>query len=96
MVKRSAGSMPSVSAMGKPTEMTGVPQAPMGAKEGVMDGIVKGVPRNLHTPMVDGLVKTACSHKATDGVHPVKPSATKIATQEFGSVPFGDAKLGRM
>ena len=99
MPRKSAGSMAnemSVSAMGKPTEKTGVPQPKMGTRHGVMDGIVKGVPRKTHTPYMDGLVKSACDHKGVeDGLHSVKASATKLARQEFGSVPYQDARLGK-
>ena len=95
MVKKSAGAM-SISTQGKPTEHTGVPQPPhQGGKHGVMDGIVRGVARHTYTPMVDGLVKSACSHKATDGVHGVKAPATKMGLQQFGSVPYADGKVGR-
>jgi hypothetical protein len=88
--------MPSVSAEGKPTEKTGVPQPNMGHKGGVMEGIVHGIARGTHTKMVDGLIGNACGHKmGSDGVHAVKASATKFALQEFGGVPFADAKLGR-
>ena len=89
MVKRSAGHTTkdmSISAMGKMSEATGVPQPQMKVKHSVMDGIVKGVERGVHTPMVDGLIRTACSHKTENGIHAVKPSATKVATQQFGSV----------
>ena len=99
MPRKSAGSVAqnvSVSTMGKPTEATGVPQPHMGTRHGVMDGIVKGVPRGSHTPYMDGLVKSACTHKgkAEDGMHAVKGSATKLATQQFGSVPYQDARIG--
>lgn len=94
MVKKSAGAY-AVSTAGMPTEKTGVPQPMPHRPNGVMDGIVKGVSRGVHTPMVDGLVKSACNHKMTDGLHAVKASATKKAEQEFGGVPFANAKLGR-
>lgn len=91
-----AADMMSVSTMGKPTEKTGVPQPNIGVKHGVLDGIVKGVPRNTHTPFVDGLVKSACEHKRMDnGIHSVKASATKFGEQEFGAVPYADARLGK-
>ena len=98
MVRKSAGHATkemSISTTGKPTEKTGVPQPNMGHKGGVMDGIVRGVQRGVHTKMVDGLISNACNHKASDGMHSVKPSATKMATQQFGSTPYADAKLGR-
>ena len=99
MPRKSAGALAhnvSVSTMGKPTEKTGVPQPHMGTRHGVMDGIVKGVPANTHTPFMEGLVKSACDHKMKpeDGMHPVKASATKMATQQFGSVPYQDARIG--
>ena len=87
--------MYSVSAAGKPTEMTGVPQPRPHRPNAVMDGIVRGVSRGVHTPMVDGLVKSACGHKMSDGLHAVKASATRMAEQEFGGVPYAGAKLGR-
>ncbi len=95
MAKKSSPGAYSVSTAGKPTEMTGVPQPPRHRPNGVMDGIVRGVSRNIHTPMVDGLVKSACGHKMADGLHTVKASATKMAEQEFGGVPYANAKLGR-
>ena len=98
MVRKSAGHASkemSISTTGKPTEKTGVPQPHLKVSHGVMDGIVRGVERGVHTKMVDGLISNACSHKASDGMHAVKPSATKMATQQFGSVPYQDAKLGR-
>ena len=98
MVRKSAGHASkemSVSTTGKPTEKTGVPQPHMKVSHGVMDGIVRGVERGVHTKMVDGLVPSACSHKASDGMHAIKPSATKMATQQFGSVAYADARLGR-
>ena len=101
MPKKSSGALAksgdvSISTMGKPTEKTGVPQPNMGVKAGVLDGIVKGVPRNTHTPFLDGLVKSACDHKQMDtGIHKVAPSATLYGSQQFGSVPFADARLGK-
>ena len=93
MVRKAA--QPSISAEGKPTEKTGAPIAHTKASHHVMDGIVKGIPRKTTTPMVDGLIRSACDHKMSDGMHSVKPSATKVARQEFGAVPYQDAKLGR-
>ena len=100
MPRKSAGSMQnemSISTMGKPTEKTGVPQPSMGRRQGVMEGIVKGVRRGTQTPYMDGLVKSACMHKdkPEDGMHSVKGSATKMATQQFGSVPYQDARIGK-
>lgn len=95
MAKKSSPGAYSVSTAGKPTEKTGVPQPMPHRPSSVMDGIVRGVSRNVHTPMVDGLVKSACGHKMTDGLHAVKASATKMAEQEFGGVPYAGAKLGR-
>lgn len=100
MPRKSAGAMSdaySASTAGKPTTMTGVPQPRMGTKHGVMDGIVKGVPRGTHTPYMDGLVKTACSHAPAmdDGLHKVAPNATKFGTQQFGSVPYADSAFGK-
>lgn len=101
MVRKSAGAvasgMANIATSGKPTEKTGVPQPSFAHRKGVMEGIVRGVPARTHTPMMDGLVKSACSHlgKAEDGMHTVKPSATKFATQEFGGVPYADARLGK-
>lgn len=98
MVRKSAGHSTkdmSISTTGKPTEKTGVPQPNMGHKGGLMDGIVRGVERGVHTRLVDGLISNASSHKASDGMHSIRPSATKMATQQFGSVAYADAKLGR-
>ena len=96
MARKSAMKEMSVSASGRPTEKTGPPQArDQHGRHAVMDGIVHGVPRHTYTHMVDGLVASACSHKATDGVHSVRASATKMGMQEFGSVIYADAKLGR-
>jgi len=83
----------SVSTMGKPTEMTGVPQPPR-TRHSVMDGIVKGVPRRMFTPMPDGVV-TGLAPKMTGHVTGVAPSATRIPTQNFGSVPFQLSAFGR-
>ena len=98
MPRKSAGAaaeMPSVSTMGKPTEKTGVPQPPMGSRGHVLDGIVRGIPRRTHTPLVEGLVKSSCDHlKPSEGIYKVAPAATKIAMQEFGSVPYAEARLG--
>ena len=96
MARKSAMKEMSVSATGRPTEKTGAPQArDQHGRHAVMDGIVHGVPRHTYTPMLDGLVRSACSHKATSGVHKVPASATKLGLQEMGSVPYADAKLGR-
>lgn len=94
MPRKSA--QPSISTEGKPTEKTGAPQAHQKASHSTMDGIVKGIPRKTTTPMVDGLIRSACDHKmGSDGMHSVKASATKLGRQEFGAVPYQDAKLGR-
>jgi hypothetical protein len=84
---------PSINAMGKPTEATGVPQEPK-TRHSVMDGIVKGVPRGMHTPMVDGLI-TGMVGRVSGGGLKVAPSATKIPEQEFGSVNYAMSKFGR-
>jgi hypothetical protein len=93
-MKKSAG-MYSVSTAGKPTEMTGVPQPAPYRPHNVLDGIVRGVGRGVYPPIMDGIVKSACSHKVSSGLHAVKPSATRFAEQEFGGVPYAGAKLGR-
>ena len=96
MVRKSAGAMPSVSAAGKPTEATGVPQPNMGHKGGLLPGIVGGIPRKTHTKMVDGLIPTACGHKmGSNGVHAVPKSATNFGTQQFGSTAYADGKIGK-
>jgi hypothetical protein len=67
----------------------------MAHRKGVMEGIVRGVPKNTHTQMMDGLVKSACGHqKADSGVHKVTPNATRLATQQFGSVPYANSRIG--
>ena len=96
MARKSAMKEMSVSTSGRPTEMTGAPQArDQHGRHAVMEGIVRGVPRGTYTHMVDGLVKSACSHKATSGVHSVPASATKSGEQEFGAVKYADGKLGK-
>lgn len=81
------------SAMGKPTEMTGVPQPPK-TRHSVMDGIVKGVPRGLHSGMPDGII-TGLMPKVSGGDLTVAPSATKIANQSFGGAMYQVGKSGR-
>jgi hypothetical protein len=94
MVRR--GNVPSVSTEGKPTEKTGVPQPNMGHKGGLMDGIVRGIARGTTTHMVDGVLKSACEHKmGSSGVHGVRPDATKTSLQNFGSVGYAEAKIGK-
>ena len=83
----------SVNTMGKPTEMTSAPQPPR-TRHSVMDGIVKGVPRGMRTPMPDGVI-TGLAPKMTGHVTGVAPSATRLPTQEFGSVPFQMSAFGR-
>jgi hypothetical protein len=83
----------STSTEGKPTEMTGVPQPPK-TRHSVMDGIVKGVPRGVRTPMVDGVI-TGLHGKVTGGDLKVAASATKLPTQEFGAVPYQMSAFGR-
>lgn len=82
-----------VSTEGKPTEKTGVPQPPK-TRHSVMDGIVKGVPRGVHTPMVDGVI-TGLKGRESGGNLKVAQSATKLPTQEFGAVPFQMSAFGR-
>lgn len=90
----------SSSAAGKPTERTMAPQAPVRNRHSVMDGIVKGIPKGTHTPVVDGVLKGAPMSGALDsptmrsmvkGI-PVAGPATKQPTQAFGSVPFAMAR----
>lgn len=83
----------SVSTEGKPTEKTGVPQPPR-TRHSVMDGIVKGVPRGMRTPMPDGVI-TGLAPKMSGHVTGVAPSATKLPTQEFGAVPYQMSAFGR-
>ena len=96
MARKSAMKEMSVSTAGRPTEMTGAPQArDQHGRHAVMDGIVRGVPRHTYTHMVDGLIKSACSHKGSSGVHSVPASATKMGEQQFGSVLYADGKMGK-
>lgn len=82
------------SAMGKPTEMTGVPQPPK-TRHSVMDGIVRGVPRGMRTQMPDGII-TGMMPKVSGGdMMNVAPSATKVANQSFGGAVFQVGKSGR-
>jgi hypothetical protein len=83
----------SVSTSGKPTEKTGVPQPPM-TRHSVMDGIVKGVPRGMRTPMPDGII-TGTKGRESGGGLKVAASATKLPTQEFGAVPYQMSAFGR-
>jgi hypothetical protein len=83
----------SINTMGKPTEATGVPQAPK-TRHSVMDGIVKGVPRKMFTPMVDGLV-SGLAGRMTGGGLKVEASATKAPEQTFGGVPYQMSAFGR-
>lgn len=83
----------SVSTEGKPTEATGVPQPPK-TRHSVMDGIVKGVPRGIHTPMPDGII-TGLMPKVNGGGLTVAASATKMPEQSLGSVPYQMGKIGR-
>ena len=81
---------------GKPTYVTGVPQPRPYRPNNVMDGIVRGVARNTYTPLADGIIRGSCERMKPDsGLHKVKASATKMAEQEFGGVPYANAKLGR-
>jgi len=89
----------SVNAMGKPTEATGVPQAPVRHRHSVMDGIVKGVARHTTTAVVDGILTGAPSKGAQQGevlrkapTIPVGRSATTVPEQGFGSVPYAMSK----
>ena len=85
------GMKPSVSTEGKPTEKTSAPQPLAHRRHGVLDGIVKGVPRGVYTPMVDGLITgTKCGE--TGKIHSVAKSATIHSPQEFGAVPFAMSK----
>ena len=77
----------SVSTSGKPTEKTGVPQPPAHSRHQVMDGIVRGVPKGVHTPMPDGVV-SGLMPKVSGKVMSVDSGATRHSEQEFGSVPF--------
>jgi hypothetical protein len=77
---------------GKPTEKTAAPQAPKATA--VMDGIVKGIPRGVHTPMVDGVV-TGLKPRDSGANLKVAPGATKLATQNFGAVPYQMGAFGR-
>ena len=79
--------------MGKPTEATGVPQAPK-TRHSVMDGIVKGVPRGMRTPMPDGIV-TGLAGRMTGKGLTVESSATKLPEQVFGGVPYAMSAFGR-
>lgn len=83
----------SISTEGKPTEKTGVPQPPR-TRHSVMDGIVKGVPRGMRTPMPDGII-TGLAPKMNGHIVGVAPSATRLPTQEFGSVPYQSSAFGR-
>jgi hypothetical protein len=88
--------MVGINTMGKPTERTGVPQPKLDRRHQVLDGIVKGVPRGTTTPIVDGLV-TGTKARMGQGegfVHATAPSATRKATQNFGSVPYQMGQLG--
>ena len=91
----------SASAMGMPTEKTMAPQPPTRHRHSVMDGIVKGVSRGVHTPVVDGILKSCVSGpldsptlRAVPKTHPVIKSATKAGTQVFGSIPYAMGKGG--
>ena len=94
----------SISAMGKPTEATGVPQPRMSRSHSVMDGIVKGVARGTRTPIVDGLVRSAPMSKALDSPTlravpnhlSVIPGATHLASQQLGSIPYAMSRGGGM
>ena len=83
----------SVSTEGKPTEATGVPQPPK-TRHSVMDGIVKGVPRGMHTPLPDGILPGLTRRVAGGGLS-VAASATKMPEQAFGGVPYQMGKMGR-
>lgn len=83
----------SISTAGKPTEKTGVPQPPH-TRHSVMDGIVKGVPRGMRTPMPDGII-TGTKGRESGGGLKVAASATKLPTQEFGAVPYQMSAFGR-
>lgn len=94
-----------VSAAGKPTEKTAVPQAPVRTRHTVLDGIVEGVPRGVHTPVVDGIL-TGMELKASHSQHykdkkssfisaiPVAPSMTRDPLQVYGSIPYAVGKYG--
>ena len=64
----------------------------------LMDGIVKGVPRNSHHPVVDGIlsgIKKNLKPTLEPDMCKVKPSATKDQTATFGSgrTPQGKGNL---
>ena len=83
----------SVSAHGAPTEATGVPQ-PQKTRHSVMDGIVRGVPRGVHTTLPDGIIGGLKPHESGK-LMKVAASATKQPGQEFGAVPYQVSAFGR-
>ena len=84
----------SISTEGKPTEATGVPQAPK-TRHSVMDGIVKGVARGMHTPLPDGILPGLSRRVAGGNGMTVAPAATKLPEQSFGGVPYQMGKMGK-
>jgi hypothetical protein len=93
MPRHKKADMMSISTEGKPTEATGVPQ-PMPTRHSIMEGIVKGVPRGTYTSLPDGMI-TGLKDHASGKMMKVAPSATKIPTQEFGSVNYAVSAYGR-
>ena len=94
----------SSSAAGKPTERTMAPQAPVRTRHSVMDGIVKGIAKGTHTAVVDGVLKGAPMSGALEsptmrsmvkGI-PVAGPATKMAPQQYGSIPYAMSRGGGM
>ena len=82
---------PSVSTEGKPTEKTSAPQPLPHHRHQVLDGIVRGIPRGVHTPRVDGLISGLTPHES-GRIMSVHKAATIHSQQEFGSVPFAMGK----
>ena len=69
----------------------------------LMDGIVMGIPKRSHRPVVEGIVSgvpRAAHLKATPDLHKVTPSATQNSEGVFGAgrTPQGDGngKTGGM
>ena len=79
---------------GKPTMATNAPRAKVGMSANVMPGIVQGIPAGTTTHVVDGILMSACHMASVPLDHTVRASATKMAKQEFGAVPYAKTAFG--
>lgn len=68
-----------------------------GKKSGLMDGIVRGLPKRVSPVIVDGIVRGVprrFNPSLSADTHGVMGSATKNSKDEFGSGAFPEGKTG--